>query len=79
MRRLRDDLPYTFRPPKLQGWLRPLGLGLNRAVHLSRKYRIATGPIYPPSRPRSRCWKKEARKPNTSVMPGWGISSSRPS
>ena len=41
MRRLRNDLPYTFRPPKLQPWLRPLGLALNRAVHLSRKYRIA--------------------------------------
>ncbi len=40
MRRLRNDLPYTFRPPKLQSWLRPLGLALNRAVHLSRKYRI---------------------------------------
>lgn len=40
MRRLRNDLPYTFRPPKLQAWLRPLGLALNRAVHLSRKYRI---------------------------------------
>lgn len=40
MRRLRNDLPYTFRPPKLQDWLRPLGLALNRAVHLSRKYRI---------------------------------------
>ena len=40
MRRLRNDLPYTFRPPKLQNWLRPLGLALNRAVHLDRKYRI---------------------------------------
>ena len=40
MRRLRNDLPYTFRPPKIQNWLRPLGLALNRAVHLSRKYRI---------------------------------------
>lgn len=40
MRRLRNDLPYTFRPPKLRNWLRPLGLVLNRAVHLSRKYRI---------------------------------------
>ena len=36
MRRLRNDLPYTFRPPKIQNWLRPLGLALNRAVHLSR-------------------------------------------
>ncbi len=41
MRRLRNDLPYTFRPPKLNGWLRPLGLAVNRTVHLSRKYRIA--------------------------------------
>lgn len=41
MRRLRNDLPYTFRPPKPQPWLRPLGLALNRAVHLKRKYRIA--------------------------------------
>ncbi|HEX7260468.1 MAG TPA: 1-acyl-sn-glycerol-3-phosphate acyltransferase [Luteolibacter sp.] len=40
MRRLRNDLPYTFRPPKQRDWLRPLGLALNRAVHLSRKYRI---------------------------------------
>ncbi len=40
MRRLRNDLPYTFRPPKMVGWLRPLGLAVNRAVHLSRKYRI---------------------------------------
>jgi 1-acyl-sn-glycerol-3-phosphate acyltransferase len=40
MRRLRNDLPYTFRPPKPQKWLRPLGLGLNRAVHLKRKYRV---------------------------------------
>jgi len=41
MRRLRNDLPYTFRPPKMNGWLRPVGLAMNRAVHLSRKYRIA--------------------------------------
>lgn len=41
MRRLRNDLPYTFRAPAIQPWLRPLGLALNRAVHLSRKYRIA--------------------------------------
>ncbi|MEO5916849.1 MAG: lysophospholipid acyltransferase family protein [Luteolibacter sp.] len=41
MRRLRNDLPYTFRPPKLENWLRPLGLAINRAVHLKRKYRIA--------------------------------------
>ena len=41
MRRLRNDLPYTFRAPRVQAWLRPLGLALNRAVHLSRKYRVA--------------------------------------
>ena len=41
MRRLRNDLPYTFRPPKQETWLRPLGLCVNRAVHLKRKYRIA--------------------------------------
>lgn len=41
MRRLRNDLPYTFRPPKQEAWLRPLGLALNRAVMLKRKYRIA--------------------------------------
>lgn len=40
MRRLRNDLPYTFRPPRVQAWLRPLGLALNRAIHLSRKYRV---------------------------------------
>ncbi len=41
MRRLRSDLPYTFRPPKTCEWLRPLGLVVNRRVHLGRKYRIA--------------------------------------
>lgn len=41
MRRLRSDLPYTFRPPKLCEWLRPLGLVVNRRIHLGRKYRIA--------------------------------------
>lgn len=40
MRRLRNDLPYTFRAPQPQAWLRPLGLALNRVAHLSRKYRI---------------------------------------
>jgi 1-acyl-sn-glycerol-3-phosphate acyltransferase len=40
MRRLRNDLPYTFRPPKSHAWLRSLGLAVNRAVHLKRKYRI---------------------------------------
>jgi 1-acyl-sn-glycerol-3-phosphate acyltransferase len=41
MRRLRNDLPYSFRPVRLQNWLRPLGLAINRNVHLSRKYRIS--------------------------------------
>jgi 1-acyl-sn-glycerol-3-phosphate acyltransferase len=41
MRRLRNDLPYTFRPPKMREWLRPLALAVNRRVHLERKYRIA--------------------------------------
>ena len=41
MRRLRNDLPYTFRPPTNQSWLMPLGLAVNRVIHLSRKYRIA--------------------------------------
>lgn len=40
MRRLRNDLPYRFRPPKLQNWLRPMGLAVNRTVHLARKYQI---------------------------------------
>ena len=41
MRRLRNDLPYTFRPPLPRAWLRPTGLAVNRIVHLGRKYRIA--------------------------------------
>lgn len=41
MRRLRNDLPYTFRPPNPQDWLRPLGMAINRRIHLARKYRIA--------------------------------------
>jgi 1-acyl-sn-glycerol-3-phosphate acyltransferase len=40
VRRLRNDLPYTFRPPRRRGWLRPLGLAVNRLFHLRRKYRI---------------------------------------
>lgn len=40
MRRLRNDLPYTFRPPLRREWLRPLGLAINRRVHLLRKYNI---------------------------------------
>jgi 1-acyl-sn-glycerol-3-phosphate acyltransferase len=42
MRRLRNDLPYTFRPPRASRWLMPLGLMVNRVVHLGRKYRIET-------------------------------------
>jgi 1-acyl-sn-glycerol-3-phosphate acyltransferase len=42
MRRLRNDLPYTFRPPRVSRWLRPLGLLVNRVVHLGRKYRVET-------------------------------------
>jgi hypothetical protein len=40
MRRLRNDLPYTFRPPHDNSCLRPLGLHVNRQIHLARKYRI---------------------------------------
>ncbi len=40
MRRLRNDLPYTFRPPRMKHWLRPLALAINRKFHLARKYRI---------------------------------------
>lgn len=40
MRRLRNDLPYTFRPPLMRHWLRPLALVINRKFHLERKYRI---------------------------------------
>ncbi len=41
MRRLRNDLPYTFRPPKPAGWFRPLALWFNRRILLERKYRIS--------------------------------------
>lgn len=41
MRRLRNDLPYTFRPPVRNSWVRPLGHAVNRHVHLRRKYQIA--------------------------------------
>ena len=41
MRRLRNDLPYTFRPPSKGHWVRPLGLWVNRRVHVERKYHIA--------------------------------------
>lgn len=40
MRRLRNDLPYQFRAPHPASWLRPLGLKINEAVHLRRKYRV---------------------------------------
>lgn len=40
MRRLRNDLPYTFRAPRMNPWLRPLVLGVNRAWQLKRQYRI---------------------------------------
>ncbi len=40
MRRLRNDLPYIFRPPRMKPWLRPLVLAVNRGIHLQRKYRI---------------------------------------
>lgn len=40
MRRLRNDLPYTFRPAKGPSWIRPLGLVVNREIHLKRKYNI---------------------------------------
>lgn len=42
MRRLRNDLPYTFHPPHPRAWLRPAGLWINRHIHLGRKYRIST-------------------------------------
>jgi len=41
MRRLRTDLPYRFRPPKMKGWFRPFGLLANRRVFLRRKYQIS--------------------------------------
>lgn len=41
MRRLRNDLPYTFRPPVSRPWVRPAGLLFNRRFHLERKYRVA--------------------------------------
>jgi 1-acyl-sn-glycerol-3-phosphate acyltransferase len=40
MRRLRNDLPYTFRPPVDQSWIRPVGMWVNRRIHLDRKYKI---------------------------------------
>jgi len=40
MRRLRNDLPYRFRPPVDRPWIRPAGMWINRRVHLDRKYRV---------------------------------------
>jgi 1-acyl-sn-glycerol-3-phosphate acyltransferase len=40
VRRLRNDLPYKFRPPKLRPWIRPAGLWVNRQIHLGRKYQV---------------------------------------
>jgi 1-acyl-sn-glycerol-3-phosphate acyltransferase len=40
MRRLRNDLPYRFRPPVDRPWIRPVGMCINRRVHLDRKYRV---------------------------------------
>jgi len=40
MRRLRNDLPYTFRPPRMQMWLRPLALLINRHKQLRKESRI---------------------------------------
>lgn len=40
MRRLRNDLPYTFRPPQPRRWFAPVGHFLNRKVYLGRKYRV---------------------------------------
>jgi 1-acyl-sn-glycerol-3-phosphate acyltransferase len=39
MRRLRNDLPYRFRPPRMKGWFLPFGVAVNRLL-LRRKYRI---------------------------------------
>lgn len=41
MRRLRNDLPYRFRPPEWRGWFRPMGLWANRQHYLRRSYRLA--------------------------------------
>ena len=40
MRRLRNDLPYTFRPPNMQMWLRPLVVLINRHKQLRKDNRI---------------------------------------
>lgn len=39
VRRLRNDLPYTFLPPKPRGWFRPIGLWVNR-YFVEKKYRV---------------------------------------
>jgi hypothetical protein len=39
MRRLRNDLPYTFRPPQPRAWFRPLGLFANR-FYLQQKFAV---------------------------------------
>jgi len=41
VRRLRNDLPYSFHPPRPAAWFRPLGLWANRSHFLRRKFRIA--------------------------------------
>lgn len=41
MRRLRNDLPYTFRPPRPAAWFRPVGCWANRVAFIERKYRVA--------------------------------------
>lgn len=40
MRRLRNDLPYTFRPPHPKGWFRLPALWFNDRLLLRRKYRV---------------------------------------
>lgn len=40
MRRLRNDLPYSFRPPQPRGWFRPIGIWANNTFLLDRKYRV---------------------------------------
>lgn len=42
MRRLRCDLPYTFRAPHWRNWFRPIGLWVNRELYLRRRYKIQT-------------------------------------
>jgi 1-acyl-sn-glycerol-3-phosphate acyltransferase len=40
VRRLRNDLPYKFRPPKMKRWFRPFALLANRRLLIRRTYRI---------------------------------------